>query len=159
MAEEKKTTEEKIIDLIDKETLKEDESLELIEELYWADWDEINKNPDRVDRIFDFLKREDLTNKEISKMFKLYNNPHGAYVEEFSKLIVDLYYKDRASFIQSLNIEKEEVVYLIYVFRNHLVELDKDKDLEILLESDKLTREEKETGQALLKAYEHACST
>ena len=99
MAEEKKTTEEKIIDLIDKETLKEDESLELIEELYWADWDEINKNPDRVDRIFDFLKREDLTNKEISKMFKLYNNPHGAYVEEFSKLIVDLYYKDRASFI------------------------------------------------------------
>ena len=159
MNKDEKTVEEKIIEFINKKTLTEDESLELIEELYWADWDRLKENPHHIDKIFAHLKREDLSNKEISKMFKLYNNPHGAYIDEFSNIIVDLYYKDRAKFIKSLNIEKEETVYLIYVFRNYLVELDQDEELQGIIESDKLTQEEKDTANALLKAYEHACST
>lgn len=159
MKKAKITIEERIVDLMDQDSLTKEESLELIEELYWADWTILRKKPDYIEKIFNYLKKDNFSKEEISKIFKLYNNLDGAYIEDFSRIILDIYRRDKSKFIRSLNIEREETQNLVYLFRNHLIDLDKDKELDKLIGSDKLTKEEKETGRALIKAYEHACST
>lgn len=156
----KKTIEENIIEIIKKDKLGKDESLELIEELYWADWDLLKEEyPNYIDKIFLYLKKDDLSNKEISQILKLYNNPHGAYIEEFSDIITKLYKKDRVKFIKSLNMEKEESTNLVYLFRNNFIEIDEDPELAKTIESQELSEEEKDTAETLLKLYKHACTT
>ena len=160
MNKDKKTAEENIIKLIEEDSLTKEESLDLIEELYWADWDILReKYPGYIDKIFLYLKKDDLSDKVISQILKLYNNPHGAYIREFSDIIIDLYKKDKLRFIRSLNIEKEESSNLVYLFRNNFIEIDKDLKLAEILKSEDLSKEEKDTGETLLKLYKHACST
>ena len=49
--------EEKIVKDINKQILTKEESLELIDDLYWADWDMINdKYKDSIPKIFNYLK-------------------------------------------------------------------------------------------------------
>ena len=74
-----KSPEEKIIEDINNDILSEKESLELIDELYWADWDILGKNQENINNIFRYLNK-DFSNKELSQILKLYNNPHGVYV-------------------------------------------------------------------------------
>lgn len=160
MYKDKKTAEENIIELISKDSLTKEESLDLIKELYWADWDILReKYSDYIDKIFLHLKKDNLSDREISQILKLYNNPHGAYIKEFSDIIIELYKKDKLKFIRSLNIEKEESSNLVYLFRNNFIEIDKDLELAEILKSEGLTKEEKDTGEILLKLYKHACST
>ena len=160
MYKDKKTAEENIIELISKDSLTKEESLDLIKELYWADWDILReKYSDYIDKIFLHLKKDNLSDREISQILKLYNNPHGAYIKEFSDIIIELYKKDKLKFIRSLNIEKEESSNLVYLFRNNFIERDKDLELAEILKSEGLTKEEKDTGEILLKLYKHACST
>lgn len=160
MNKDKKTVEENIIEIIKKDSLSKDESIELIEELYWADWDLLKeKYPNYIDKIFLYLKEEDLSNKEISQILKLYNNPHGAYIEEFSDIIINLYKSDKVKFIKSLNLEKEESANLVYLFRNNFIEIDEDLELAGIIQSEELSEEEKETAELLIRLYEHACST
>ncbi len=151
--------EEKIVKDINKQILTKEESLELIDDLYWADWDMINdKYKDSIPKIFNYLK-EDHSCEEISGIIKLYNNPHGAYVDEFSNLIIDIYKRDKLKFIKSLNIEKDETSNLVYLFRNNDVVIDKDEELLEIIQSDKLSEEEKETGDFLLRMYDNVCNT
>lgn len=160
MYKDKKTAEENIIELISKDSLTKEESLDLIKELYWADWDILReKYSDYIDKIFLYLKKDNLSDREISQILKLYNNPHGAYIKEFSDIIIELYKKDKLKFIRSLNMEKEESSNLVYLFRNNFIEIDKDLELAEILKSEGLTKEEKDTGEILLKLYKHACST
>ena len=152
MYKDKKTAEENIIELISKDSLTKEESLDLIKELYWADWDILReKYSDYIDKIFLYLKKDNLSDREISQILKLYNNPHGAYIKEFSDIIIELYKKDKLKFIRSLNIEKEESSNLVYLFRNNFIEIDKDLELAEILKSEGLTKEEKDTGEILLK--------
>ena len=152
--------EEKIIGLISRDYLTKDESLELIDDLYWADWDILKeKYPNYIENIFDYLKKEKLSNEEISQILKLYNNPHGEYIEEFSNIILDLYRKDKTKFIKSLNMEKEEVINLVYLFRNNVIKLDEDEELFEISKSGELSQEEEDTAEAFIKSYKNVCST
>lgn len=154
-----KSPEEKIIEFIDKDVLSIEESLKLIDELYWANWDVLDENPNHIDKIFRYLKEKDFSNKEVSQILKLYNNPHGAYVEEFSNIIVNLYNKDKAKFIKSLSIEKEEAINLVYIFRTHEIKLDEDKELLELIQSEELSEDEGDTAEKFIKQYETVCNT
>lgn len=155
----KRSSEDKIIEFIDKDVLSTEESLELIDELYWADWDVLEENPEHIDKIFRYLNRNEFSNKEISLILKLYNNPHGAYVNEFSNIIVDLYNRDKAKFISSLNLEKEEAINLVYIFRTHDIKLDEDKELLKLIQSEELSEDEQDTAGKFIKQYETVCNT
>ena len=62
--------EEKIVKDINKQILTKEESLELIDDLYWADWDMINdKYKDSIPKIFNYLKKT----KTKRKTFKYYS--------------------------------------------------------------------------------------
>lgn len=155
-----KQTEEKIIDFIKKDVLTKDESLELIDSLYWADWDLINREyQESIDDIFQHLSKEGLSNEEVSLILKLYNNPNGAYVNEFANVIVNLYKKDKTKFIQSLNLEKEESINLVYIFRTHYIKLDEDQELLDIINSGELSEEEIDTAEKFIKMYENICNT
>lgn len=149
-----------IIKKINKDILTKQDSLELIEDLYWADWDLLNeKYPMDIPKIFSYLKNDDHSNEEISGILKLYNNPHGAYVEEFSDIIILIYKRDRVKFIKSLNLEKDETSNLVYLFRNNNVVIDKDQELLDIIQSDELSEDEKDTGNFLITMYDNVCNT
>ncbi|NLC03294.1 MAG: hypothetical protein GX787_03320 [Tissierellia bacterium] len=154
------SAEDKIIKFIDKDNITKEESLELLEEFYWTDWDILNKKyPDYIEKIFVYLRKDNFSNGEIALIIKLYNNPHGAYVDEFSDIILDLYQKDKTKFIKALNMEKEEITNLVYLFRNHDVVIDEDEELLSIIQSAELTEEEKDTGNQFVKMYERVCNT
>lgn len=152
---------EKIIaKTISKSNLGQDEGFELIDNLYWADWDALNnKNREVVGKIFNYLKRDDLSNKEISKILKLYNNPDGSFIDEFSQIIINIYKRDKKRFLKSLNLEKEESTNLVYVFRTNNIKLDEDIELLRLIDSDELSEEEKDTAKQFIKMYEYICNS
>lgn len=154
------SSEQKIIEFIRKDFLKEEESLELLDELYWADWDILNeKYPEHIKRILEYLRKDTFSKEETSLIIKLYNNPHGAYVDEFSDIILDLYQKDKTKFIKALNMEKDEITNLVYLFRNHDVVIDEDEELLSIIQSAELSEEEKDTGDQFVKMYERVCNT
>lgn len=155
-----KSLERKIIDLINKENLSKEESVELIDELYWADWNILEEEDSEiVEKIFDYLSRDDLSYEETSKLLKLYNNLDGAYIMRFANLILNIYKNHKKKFLKSLNLEKEEAINLVYIFRMNDIKLDEDKAMISLIDSDQLTEEEKNTGKDLLKMYENICNT
>lgn len=155
-----KSTEQNIIDLINTDTLTTEESLELLDNLYWADWDLLDKEyPDHISKIFSYINKNNHSNEELSQILKLYNNPHGAYVDEFANIIASLYKKDKVKFIQSLNLEKEETINLVYIFRTHEIKLDEDGELHDIIKSEKLTEEERDTAEIFIKMYENICNT
>lgn len=154
------SSEEKIIGFIEKDNMTQEESLEFLDELYWADWDFLNeKYPNHIEKIFNNLRKDNISNEERSLIIKLYNNPHGAYVDEFSQVILDLYKKDKMKFIQALNMEKDEISNLVYLFRNHNEVVDEDEELLSIIQSDSLSEEEKDTGNFFIKMYENVCNT
>ena len=151
---------EKIIEKINKDNLTKEESVELIEDLYWVDWDLLNdKYMDQIPKIFSYLRNDDHSQEEVSQILKLYNNPHGAYVDEFSDIIIELYKRHRLKFIKSLNMEKDEMSNLVYLFRNNNVVIDQDVELLDIIKSDRLSEEEKDTGRFLIKMYDNICNT
>lgn len=154
------SSEEKIIGFIEKDNMTQEESLEFLDELYWADWDFLKeKYPNHIEKIFNNLRKDNISNEERSLIIKLYNNPHGAYVDEFSQVILDLYKKDKMKFIQALNMEKDEISNLVYLFRNHNEVVDEDEELLSIIQSDSLSEEEKDTGNFFIKMYENVCNT
>lgn len=154
------SSEEKIIGFIEKDNMTKEESLEFLDELYWADWDFLNeKYPNHIEKIFNYLRKDNISNEERSLIIKLYNNPHGAYVDEFSQVILDLYKKDKMKFIQALNMEKDEISNLVYLFRNHNEVVDEDEELLSVIQSESLSEEEKDTGNFFIKMYENVCNT
>lgn len=155
-----KSLEKSIIDNINRENLSIDESLEFIDDLYWADWNRLEeKYPELIEKIFVYLASEERENREISKILKLYNNPDGSYTDEFAKLILDIYNRNKEKFLKALNLERGEAINLVYIFRMNDVKLDEDQDLINLIDSEILSEEEKETAYNLLKMYENICNT
>lgn len=155
-----KSLERNIVDYMHKSELSVEEGLELIDNLYWADWDLLDKEyPEVIDKIFQYLNKDNLSNEEISQILKLYNNPHGAYVEEFANIIANLYKKDKAIFIKSLNLEQEEAINLVYTFRNYDIKLDQDQELLDIMNSDLISAEELDTAEKFIKMYQNICNT
>lgn len=131
-----------------------------LEELYWADWEEISKDKEKLNEIFKYIKDYDSKSiEELSNILKLYNNPSGLFTEEFAKIISEIYARDKVVFIKALNLVKEEISNLVYVFRMEMIFTDEDKEFEPILGSNKLSQEEIETGKAFLKMYKAICAT
>ncbi len=155
-----KSLEENIISLINKSSISIDESLDLLDSLYWADWDTLdNLDNGIVERILSYLKNDCLSYQEISKILKLYNNPEGAHISRFSNLILNIYKTNKKVFLKALNLEKEEAGNIVYIFRMNAIELDKDRELLDLIDSDDLNQEETDTAKVFLKMYENICNT
>ena len=152
--------EENIINTMDKDSLNEEESIDFLEDIYWADWHVLSEQyKEYIPKIFNYLRNEDHSFEGVSQIIKLYNNPHGAYIEEFSDIIIGLYNKDKIEFIRALNIDRDEISNLVYLFRNNNIEIDKDEELLKIIKSDLLTEEEKETGEFFIKMYHNVCNT
>lgn len=151
---------DKIIDLINKDYLTEGERLELLEELYWADWDSLNANyPEEVKKIFIFLRNGEFDVQELSLVLKLYSNPGGAYVEEFSYIIAKLYNRDKIKFIKALHLDIAEGENISYLFRNDRVIEDGEIELREILSKNQLSEEEVVSANSFFKTYKNVCNT
>lgn len=151
---------ERIIELINKENLTKDERLELLDELYWADWTTLSAEyPDELNKVFQFLRNTEFNEEEISLIIKLYSNPDGAYVEEFSYIIRKIYNEDKIKFMKALHLNIEEGENLAYLFRNDKVFEDGDAELQSILATKKLTEEEETSANAFFRTYKNVCNT
>ena len=75
-----------------------------LEELYWADWDELSETDGQIEEIFNYINGFKLFEiEELAQVLKLYNNPSGAHTIEFAKLTGDIYNKDKVKFIKALH--------------------------------------------------------
>lgn len=150
----------KVIDYINKEVLTSEERLDLLDELYWLDWDMLRtENPEEIQNIFTFLRNTDFNEEELSLILKLYNNPHGAYTEEFSYIISKLYREDKVKFIKALNLEKDEAGNLVYLFRNNKIFQDEELEIKEILSKEELYEEEIDTANLFFRMYKTVCST
>lgn len=149
-----------IIELISKEVLTSSERLVLLEEIYWMNWSRLSKeSPDTLGKIFTFLRNSEFNEEEKSLILKLYNNPDGAYIEEFSYIITKFYREDRTEFFKSLQLVPDELDNLAYLFRNKRIFEDGDVELEEIINTNKLTNDEKETTEAFFAMYKNLCNT
>ena len=156
MEEIQKQTEE----LLAKDSLSLDERVKLFDCLYWADWDELDKDySKKIDSIFSYIKTGNPKEEEIAKILALYNNLDGAHIEEFAKLIAGLYEKDRIKFLRSLNLNKEEAINLVYVFKIIEVFEDGDEEFQEISSLDKLNEEELDTAKGFFNMYKTICNT
>lgn len=135
-----------------------DERLELLEELYWVDWKELGELVP-VEEVFNYLESKDLSIEEISQILKLYNNPGGDYVKEFSHIISQIYLRNRIIFFRALSLEKDEISNLVYLFRNERVFENEDIELEEIISENILDENQLDTAQRFFKAYKTVCST
>lgn len=151
---------DELLEKFREERLTEKERLDFLDELYWLDWNDLeSKDIVLVEEIFGFLKSKKRTVEEISLILKLYNNPGGEYVEKFSNIISSIYRRDRLKFFKALDLERDEISNLVYLFRNNKVfEDEKQEEKEIILE-DKLSEDQIETAKEFYRAYETVCST
>src|SRR5699024_2822623 len=145
---------EKIIKLIniDEPTLYD--KLQLLEELYWANWKGLDEQyPNYINKIFVYLESNDLGIEETSKILSLYNNIEGAYTDKFAKIIVSIYIKDRIKFFKSLNLKKDEAINLVYIFRNLEVFDDEEKEYKDIESINQLSDEELDTACTFFSMY------
>lgn len=131
-----------------------------MEDLYWADWDEIGKNSSEFKTIFNYIENSNNFGlEELSGVLKLYNNPHGAYTIEFAKIVSEIYIRDKIKFIKALNLVKEEIPNLVYAFRMEKVFENEDIELNQILSLNKLSQEEIDTANFFFKMYKTICSS
>lgn len=150
----------KIIELINIENPSLKDRLILLEELYWANWAELDDNyPDKVEKVFKYLKTSELTVEEISKVLPLYNNIEGAHIDEFSEIIADLYRENRINFIKALNLSIDEAPHLVYIFRTMKIFDDGDKEFDEVKSSEALSEEELEAANTFYSMYKNICNT
>lgn len=131
-----------------------------IEDLYWEDWDELSKNQETIDEIFGYIRDfKSRTIDELANILTLYNNPSGAFTDEFAKIIADIYKYSKVKFIKALKIVKDESINLVYIFRNLKVIVDEEKELEEILACEELTEEEKDVGNMFFQMYKNICAS
>lgn len=150
----------RMVELINKESLSSKDRLELLNEMYWGDWNELLKeDKDKVNDLLDFLIKGDFSLEEISLIQKLYSNPEGALTDEFSRIIIDLYKKDKGRFFKALSLNPEESENLAYIFRNNMVFQSAQEELEEVLLNNDFTLDEKSVVNIFFLNYQQLCST
>lgn len=131
-----------------------------IEELYWSDFGELEKDEEKLKEVFDYLEEYgNRTIEELSQIITLYSNPSGAFTLDFAKIIGNYYKNDKLRFIKALNLVKDEIGNLVYVFRNLKIFEDEDEEEKQILESKELSPEEVETGEDFFKMYRKICTS
>lgn len=151
---------EKIIKLMNIENPSLDDRLELLEELYWADWKELEENyPEYVVKVFIYLKSSDLTIAEKAKVLSLYNNMEGAYIQEFAEIIANFYKEDRIKFLKALHLNIDEVPHLVYIFRAMEIFEEGEEEFNQVQSENQLNEEELDSAYTFFKTYKTICST
>lgn len=151
---------EKIIKLLNISNPSLDERLDLLDELYWADWSVLDEEyPEEVDKIFQYLTSYELGIEEISKLLPLYNNIEGAHTDKFSRIIADYYLKDRLKFFKALNLNKDEAINLVYIFRMLGIFEEEEIEFEEVKSSGELSEEELGTARTFYTMYKTICHT
>lgn len=151
---------EKIIKLINLESPSLEDRLILLEELYWANWRELDgQYSNEVKKVFEYLKTSDLTIEEMSKVLPLYNNIEGAHTQEFAQIIADLYRKNRINFIKALSLSIDEAPHLVYIFRAMEIFNDGDEEFNEVKSSNKLSEKEVEAARTFYSMYKNICNT
>ena len=145
--------------LLEKEQLDKEEKIYLFDELYWTNWQELDKSPSLVEKAFDYMRDDNLSIEEISKILPLYNNPEGAHADEFSEITIDLYKKDRIKFLRALALNPDEAINLVYIFRLLKPFEDGDEELDSVREEGGLTPEEDEIAVTFFAMYKTICNT
>ena len=131
-----------------------------LEELFWADWDEIKEDEKKSKEIFSYIENyESLELDEVASILKLYNNPNGVYTLEFAEIIGRIYKTDKIRFIKALSLVEDEIPNLVYAFRLENVFDNEDVELNKILEKDKLSGEEIETANFFFKMYKRICAS
>lgn len=149
-----------IIRYLNQEDLNLDQKVQLLDELYWADWESLNNDPNiDIDKLFNHLQSTDLNIEEIGKIMSLYNNLDGAYTKEFAQVIANLYKSDRIKFFQGLNLNQEETINIVYVFRMIKVFEDSHVEFQKIKDMNKLREEEVATANTFYNMYETICNT
>lgn len=134
-----------------------------IEDLYWSDLEELDKDENKRKEVFFYL--EDYENRdidELSQIVRLYSNPSGVLTDEFANLIANFYKKDKIKFMKALHLSKDEIAYLVYVFRNLKVFEGDDEgatEEKEIIDSNKLSDEELETVDEFFKMYKMICTS
>lgn len=150
----------RIVSLINMDNPSLEDRLELLEELYWANWSELDDQyPGEVNKVFEYLKTSELTIEEKSKVLQLYNNIEGAHTLEFAEIIADLYKEDRIDFIKALNLSIDEAPHLVYIFRVRGIFEDEDEEFNEVKSFGRLNEVELEAANTFYSMYKNICNT
>ncbi|NLY66712.1 MAG: hypothetical protein GX069_04060 [Tissierellia bacterium] len=146
-----------ILEILDKSNPPLADRLKFLEELYWANWEEIGS--DNLEKIFGYLTSRSLEVEEMAKVLSLYNNVAGAYTDKFANIIGNYYREDKIKFFKALNLNKDEAIYLVYIFKMLKIFEDGDKEYEEVKNLNKLTDEELDTANMFFTMYRTICHT
>lgn len=146
-----------ILEILDKSNPPLADRLKFLEELYWANWEEIGS--DNLEKIFGYLTSRSLEVEEMAKVLSLYNNVAGAYTDKFANIIGNYYREDKIKFFKALNLNKDEAIYLVYIFKMLKIFEDGDKEYEEVKDLNKLTDEELDTANMFFTMYRTICHT
>lgn len=146
-----------ILEILDKSNPPLADRLKFLEELYWANWEEVGS--DNLEKIFGYLTSRNLEVEEMAKALSLYNNVAGAYTDKFANIIGNYYREDKIKFFKALNLNKDEAIYLVYIFKMLKIFKDGDKEYEEVKNLNKLTDEELDTANMFFTMYRTICHT
>lgn len=146
-----------ILEILDKSNPPLADRLKFLEELYWANWEEVGS--DNLEKIFGYLTSRSLEVEEMAKVLSLYNNVAGAYTDKFANIIGNYYREDKIKFFKALNLNKDEAIYLVYIFKMLKIFEDGDKEYEEVKNLNKLTDEELDTANMFFTMYRTICHT
>lgn len=146
-----------ILEILDKSNPPLADRLKFLEELYWANWEEVGS--DNLEKIFGYLTSRNLEVEEMAKVLSLYNNVAGAYTDKFANIIGNYYREDKIKFFKALNLNKDEAIYLVYIFKMLKIFEDGDKEYEEVKNLNKLTDEELDTANMFFTMYRTICHT
>lgn len=146
-----------ILEILDKSNPPLADRLKFLEELYWANWEEIGS--DNLEKIFGYLTSRSLEVEEMAKVLSLYNNVAGAYTDKFANIIGNYYREDKIKFFKALNLNKDEAIYLVYIFKMLKIFEDGDKEYEEVKNLNKLTDEKLDTANMFFTMYRTICHT
>lgn len=150
----------KIVKLINMENPSLKDRLRLWEDLYWANWTELDDNyPEEVEKVFKYLKSNELGTEEMSMVFPLYSNIEGAHTGDFAVIIASYYRDDRIKFIKALNLNIDQAPHLVYIFRAMGIFEDGNKEFDEVKSTNRLNEAELETAFTFYRMYKTICNT
>lgn len=104
----------------------------LLEELYWTDLGELDRET-MLNVVIPYAL-DSKTRDEIAGAMRLYGNPDGAHVDLFEEMILELYSNDPLAYIEAATDYPSEGLDTLYVFRNKSVFQDVEKEKKALLD-------------------------
>lgn len=130
--------------------------LELMEELYWAEYGDESSQID-LNALGELLLGSKSI-EEYAAVQKLYSNPEGALLDFYQDIIIRLYTKDPMKFIKASTEYPDEGLNVLYIFRNNGFFKDyKTEENELLALTD--SEDSRELITQFFRMYDSLCHT